>query len=175
MAWRRLRPGLAVVLFLVASCATRQPQPPPQPPQAAAPAAPAPAAIVQRGKASYYADHFDGRTTADGSQFDQDALTAASKVIPLGARAHVTNLSNGKTVTVEVNDRGPHVRGRVVDLSRSAAQAIGIDDGIATVEVEARVDDQATPDLKEKVAAIAAARAAKKKKSAAMRQANGER
>jgi rare lipoprotein A len=170
MAWRRFRPGVAVLLFLVASCATQKSLPPlPAPPQAAAPES-APAAIVQHGKASYYADHFHGRTTADGSQFDQNAMTGASKVIPLGARAKVTNLENGKSVMVQINDRGPHVRGRIVDLSRSAAHAIGIDDGVAPVKVEARADDQPTPELREKVASIAAARAGKKKRSE-MRQA----
>lgn len=127
--------------------------------------------IVQRGRASYYADRFHGRTTASGSQFDQNAMTGASKVIPLGARAEVTNLENGKSVMVEINDRGPHVRGRVVDLSRHAAHAIGIDDGVAPVKVEARASDQPTAELKEKVASIAAARAGKKKKSE-MQQAN---
>jgi rare lipoprotein A len=153
----------------VAACATREPPPPP--PQAAAPDT-APPSIIQRGKASYYADRFHGRTTADGSQFDQNALTAASRVIPLGATAEVTNLKNGKSVMVKVNDRGPHVRGRIVDLSRSAAQAIGIGDGVAPVTVEARASDQPTPELKEKVAAIAAARAVKKKKNAELQQAN---
>jgi rare lipoprotein A len=161
MLWRFLRPALVFLLCGLAACTNAPPASSPEPPQTPAPAAEAspPLSIIQRGKASYYADDFHGRLTATGEAFDQNALTAASKVIPLGARAEITNLRTGKSVMVEVNDRGPHVRGRVIDLSRRAANEIGIYDGLAPVKVEARAADQPTPALRDKVAKVAAKRA----------------
>src|SRR5262245_45626881 len=96
------RPSLFLLLLLVASCATPPPPPrPPEPPAIAERTEPAPSSIVQRGKASYYADHFHGKLTAAGTAFDQNEMTAASKVIPLGARAEVTNIHTGASVMVE--------------------------------------------------------------------------
>jgi rare lipoprotein A len=89
------------------------------------------------GLASYYADKFHGRQTANGEIYDKDALTAAHKKLPFGTKLRVTNLKNNKSVIVKVNDRGPFVKGRVVDLSRRAAEKLDmIDDGVVKVRVE---------------------------------------
>ncbi|HEX5552773.1 MAG TPA: septal ring lytic transglycosylase RlpA family protein, partial [Chitinophagaceae bacterium] len=78
----------------------------------------------QQGKASYYADKFKGRRTASGEKFRQHKRTAASLTIPLGTKVRVTNLENGKSVKVRINDRGPYVKGRILDLSKKAARRI---------------------------------------------------
>ena len=91
----------------------------------------------QKGVASYYADRFQGRKTASGVRYDKGALTAAHKTLPLGTKVRVTNLKNGESVEVEINDRGPHVKGRVVDLSKAAARELGMmSAGLVKVEVE---------------------------------------
>ena len=91
----------------------------------------------QVGNASWYGRGHQGKRTASGEAFDEALLTAAHPSLPLGSRARVTNLGNGKSVIVRVNDRGPFVRGRVVDLSRAAARALGITgDGVTRVKVE---------------------------------------
>lgn len=82
--------------------------------------------FVQSGIASWYGPGFHGRKTASGERFNQNHLTAAHKRLPLGTVATVTNLKNGKTVRVEINDRGPYVRGRIVDLSKAAAEQLGM-------------------------------------------------
>jgi rare lipoprotein A (peptidoglycan hydrolase) len=88
------------------------------------------------GKASYYARHFNGKKTASGERMNPNQLTAASKTIPLGTKVQVTNLENGKIVHVTINDRGPYVRGRVIDLTRRAAQALDMShQGTARVEI----------------------------------------
>jgi peptidoglycan lytic transglycosylase len=81
---------------------------------------------VQQGAASWYGPGFHGRKTASGERFDQHELTAAHKKLPLGTKATVTNLKNGKTVEVEINDRGPYVGGRILDLSKAAAERLGM-------------------------------------------------
>lgn len=83
------------------------------------------AGYSQTGKASYYADKFQSRKTASGELFDQGALTAAHRKLPFGTKVRVTNVNNGKSVIVRVNDRGPFVKGRIIDLSRSAFLRIG--------------------------------------------------
>ena len=89
------------------------------------------------GIASYYADEFHGRTTANGEVFDMEALTAAHRTLPFGTVLRVTNLENGKEVTVRVNDRGPFVGDRVIDLSLAAAREIGLEaSGVATVSID---------------------------------------
>lgn len=89
------------------------------------------------GIASYYAAKFHGRRTASGEKFSSKLLTAAHLTLPFGTQLKVTNLRNMKSVIVRVNDRGPHVKGRIVDLSRAAAQAIGlIQTGTARVVLE---------------------------------------
>lgn len=110
--------------------------------------------LAQRqGKASFYDDSFQSKKTATGEPFSQEKMTAATKDLPLGSHVTVTNQENGKSVDVEVNDRGPHVKGRVIDLSKKAAKRIGItpEDGVAPVKVEARPSSQPTEELKEAV------------------------
>ena len=82
--------------------------------------------IPRKGMASYYAEKYHGRQTASGEIFDTHALTAAHKTLPFGTIVEVTNLENGKSVRVRINDRGPFVKGRIIDLSYMAAQRIGI-------------------------------------------------
>jgi rare lipoprotein A len=91
----------------------------------------------QVGKASYYAHRFAGRKMADGTRMDPRSDNAASKTLPLGSRARVTNLETGDSAEVTIRDRGPHVRGRIIDLSPATAREIGLSrkDGIARVEV----------------------------------------
>lgn len=92
---------------------------------------------IFKGKASYYADKYDGRKTASGEVFDQDSFTAAHRTLPFGTRCKVTNLKNGKSVEVVINDRGPFIKDRVIDLSKSAAEEIDmIKSGVVEVEVE---------------------------------------
>ena len=94
-------------------------------------------AYAQQGEASWYGPGFHGRKTASGKRFNQHALTAAHKKLPLGTVATVTNLDNGKTVEVEINDRGPYVRGRILDVSAAAADRLGMKhDGTSTVRIE---------------------------------------
>ena len=78
------------------------------------------------GVASYYGKRFHGRRTANGERFNMNAMTAAHKTLPFGTRVRVTNPRNGRTVTVRINDRGPFIRGRTIDLSRAAARKLGI-------------------------------------------------
>jgi rare lipoprotein A (peptidoglycan hydrolase) len=92
---------------------------------------------VLRGKASWYGPRFHGKKTANGDIFDQRKLTAAHKTLPLGSKAIVTNLENGNSVEVEINDRGPYVPGRVIDVSYAAARKLGfVETGVAPVEVQ---------------------------------------
>ena len=94
-------------------------------------------AQTYEGKASYYGRGFHGRRAADGSVYNMHQMTCAHKTLPFGTRLRVTNKSNGKSVVVTVTDRGPYVRGRIVDLSLAAATEIGmISSGVATVTVE---------------------------------------
>jgi rare lipoprotein A len=89
------------------------------------------------GEASYYADRFNGRTTANGETFDINQLTAAHRTLPFGTRVRVTNLKNQKSVVVRINDRGPYAKGRVIDLSPAAARRIDmIGMGVAPVRLE---------------------------------------
>lgn len=90
-----------------------------------------------KGKASFYADKYDGRKTASGEVFKQSELTAAHKTLPFGTLCKVTNLKNNKSVIVKINDRGPFVKDRVIDLSYAAAKELDmIKDGVINVEVE---------------------------------------
>ncbi len=89
------------------------------------------------GKASFYANKFQGRKTASGEIFSQNTKTAAHRKLPFGTKVKVTNLKNGKTVVVTINDRGPFVKGRIIDLSRSAFKAISaLDRGVIKVRIE---------------------------------------
>jgi rare lipoprotein A len=92
---------------------------------------------ARTGKASFYAPKFTGRKMADGTPMDPADDNAASKTLPLGTKARVTNLETGKSAVVTIQDRGPYVKGRIVDLSPSTAQQIGLsrEEGVAPVEV----------------------------------------
>ncbi|MBC6613334.1 septal ring lytic transglycosylase RlpA family protein [Hymenobacter sp. BT507] len=94
-------------------------------------------AFTQSGKASYYADKFNGRKTASGSTYRPGRRTAAHNTLPFGTVVRVTNPSTHRSVKVTITDRGPHVKGRVIDLSRKAARKIGLlDAGVAPVQLK---------------------------------------
>ncbi|MEM7355171.1 MAG: septal ring lytic transglycosylase RlpA family protein [Acidobacteriota bacterium] len=120
----RLAPALpALLLLFTAACATNRYQPP-RP------------GDTSRGISSWYGKDFHGKPTASGVIYDMHGLTAAHRELPLGTVVDVRNLENGRNVRVEINDRGPFVRGRILDLSLGAAKAIGMADaGLAKVEI----------------------------------------
>jgi rare lipoprotein A (peptidoglycan hydrolase) len=95
------------------------------------------APYVTIGRASWYGHEFASRRTASGARFDPSRLTGAHRTLPLGARVRVTNLHNGRSVLVTINDRGPFIAKRDIDLSLGAARAIGmVERGIARVRIE---------------------------------------
>ena len=107
---------LAICLFLLSSCARQ---------------------ITESGKASYYADKFEGRKTASGETFHQSAMTGAHRTLPFGTKVKVINLANGRSVKVKINDRGPFAQGRIIDLSKKAARKLGIvETGVAPVDIK---------------------------------------
>jgi rare lipoprotein A len=152
--WRRLL-YLALLIGLclsIAACARPRYSPPPKPAPKALPGHPRPYRVngrwyqpipnargfEQSGLASWYGKKFHGRKTSNGETYNMYAMTAAHKTLPLGTYVRVHNLTNGKSVDVRVNDRGPFVRGRIIDLSYTAAKRIGIvGPGTARVRVEA--------------------------------------
>src|SRR6202008_1566100 len=107
--------------LLMQGCAGLQAPPeaeaPPEPPSAKKKAPVAPANLPQTGEASWYGAQHHGKRQAAGAIFDQTKLTAAHRTLPFGTRVKVTNLSNGKTVSLRINDRGPHRKGRGIDVS----------------------------------------------------------
>lgn len=124
----RLRIALAVgSLAALSACATT-------PPKAGRPA-------PEVGIASYYAKALHGRSTANGERYDMQALTAAHPRLPFGSRVRVTNLDNGRSVVVRINDRGPYVEKRVIDLSYAAARELQFI-GQGTTRVRLEVLDQ---------------------------------
>jgi peptidoglycan lytic transglycosylase len=140
--------GLGIALsVLAAGCHRRRPRPAPIQPPPSVPSAPSPrprgraprpsAPIVQgeEGIASWYGHPFHGRQTASGEIYNMYAMTAAHKTLPFGTVVRVHDLENGKSVVVRINDRGPFVEGRIIDLSYSAAQAMGMS-GTALVRLE---------------------------------------
>ncbi len=99
--------------------------------------------IEQVGEASWYGKHFQGKKTSSGDKFDQHHLTGAHPTLPLGTKAKVTNLKTGKSVEVKINDRGPHSKGRDIDLSKEAAKEIGMKKkGTAPVKIEVKVPSE---------------------------------
>ena len=93
--------------------------------------------VTETGKASYYADKYDGRKTASGANFSQNKLTAAHNTLPFGTKVKVKNISNNKTVKVIINDRGPYTAGRIIDLSKRGAEEIDmVKQGVAVVEIK---------------------------------------
>lgn len=94
-------------------------------------------AFTQSGQGSYYADKFDGRPTASGVPYRPGRLTAAHNTLPFGTKIKVTNTRNGYSVKVVVNDRGPHTKGRIVDVSKRAARKLDlIDAGVVPVQLK---------------------------------------
>lgn len=92
---------------------------------------------VETGQASFYAAKYHGQKTASGERLDQQALTAAHPSLPFGTLVNVTNLKNKKSVRVRINDRGPFVKGRVIDLTQAAFRRIGpIEAGLIDVRIE---------------------------------------
>jgi rare lipoprotein A len=92
---------------------------------------------IQEGLASWYGGKFHGRTTSSGETFDTNEKTAAHRTLPFGAIVKVVNLDNGKSTVVKINDRGPFVAGRIIDLSRAAAEELGmVSQGVARVSLE---------------------------------------
>lgn len=116
---------LPVLLLLVCSCHRKQ-----------VPASSAEVSGTETGMASFYAESYNGRKTANGEIYNSSKLTAAHKKLPFGTRVKVTNLSNGKSVKVRINDRGPFVAGRIIDLTRSAAKKIDmVNAGVVRVRI----------------------------------------
>jgi rare lipoprotein A len=140
--------GVAGAVVAAAACAHAvESLPPPAPAQALAQharqATPHPKPRLDRsgrrriGKASFYAGKFSGRKMADGTRLNPQNDSAASKTLPLGTTAKVTNLKTGESAVVTIRDRGPYVPGRIVDLTPATAEKVGIDrqEGVAKVEV----------------------------------------
>lgn len=122
---------LTVFLILLAGCASRD----------QAPEFRDGRAYRAEGQASWYGSRHHGRRTASGERFNQHALTAAHRQLPFGSKVRVTNLRNQRSVVVRINDRGPHARSRIIDLSRAAAERLGmLRSGVAPVRLE-RVAD----------------------------------
>ena len=93
--------------------------------------------LTLEGVASYYADEFHGKQTSNGEIYDMNSLTAAHRTFPFGTKVRITNLENGKTVIVRVNDRGPFHEGRIIDLSLAAAKELDlVKSGTARVRIE---------------------------------------
>jgi rare lipoprotein A len=126
--WKTLKPALllmVVAALAVSGCGGGSGEPSTEP------------GSVQEGEASYYAHKYHGRTTANGETYDENKMTAAHKTLPFGTTVRVTNLANGKKVVVRINDRGPFVKGRIIDLSFKAAGELDyISRGVVKVRVE---------------------------------------
>ena len=118
---------------LLAACQSAPPPPPAPIPPTTEDHRPV---FTQVGLASWYGPHFHGNETADGERFDMNALTAAHRTLPFNSYVRVTDLANGRSVVVRINDRGPYAANRIIDLSARAARELGIDDGIARVRLE---------------------------------------
>src|SRR5262245_3543980 len=133
---------LFVSVLVLAGCATGRVAAATPPPRAAKPPRPAPARPPApnpddgelTGQASWYGRQHHGKRTASGETYDMNKLTAAHRSLPLGTRVLVTNVENGRTVEVRINDRGPYVADRVLDLSYAAARRLGaVGDGVIPV------------------------------------------
>ncbi|HXQ51218.1 MAG TPA: septal ring lytic transglycosylase RlpA family protein [Stellaceae bacterium] len=127
---------LALLLALGACAAPRPPAPGP----AAQPERPS---FSQTGVASWYGSDHQGMETADGERFDMHAMTAAHRDLPFHTVARVTSVATGRAVKVRINDRGPHVKDRIIDLSSAAAASLGLgENGVMNVRVEVFASDQ---------------------------------
>ncbi len=129
--WMRTLLQCLLITGLVASCTSRSAAPPPTAPY------PEPSRRLQYGLASWYGRERHGRRTASGEIFDSNQLVAAHRTAPFGTYALVTNLANGRTVQVRINDRGPAVAGRLIDLSYAAARQLDmVHVGVTRVKIE---------------------------------------
>lgn len=153
---------LAVLpLALLAACAAPgwpplEDRAEPMPPDAAQPAPERPY-FTEIGVASWYGPRHQGRRTASGERFDMKAMTAAHPTLPFQTVLRVTDLATGVTVRVRVNDRGPFIRGRILDLSSESARTLGMrDQGLARVRIEAFASDQILSDMQAAQAPAAA-------------------
>lgn len=127
----------AILVPLLVGCGSAATSHAPQTPTSTTSTAPVPQE-EERGEASYYSDRLAGRSTASGEPYDPKAMTAAHRTLPFGAIVRIYRPKNNQAVEVRINDRGPHTRGRIVDLSRRSAEEIGlvkdgVDDVILTV------------------------------------------
>jgi rare lipoprotein A len=136
---RFFRPPLALLLIGLAGCAAQPSSPPAPLPVPVAPLPPSPEPFfTQTGLASFYGHAHAGKTTASGENFAPGDLTAAHRTLAFGTSVKVTNLENGQSVVVKITDRGPFVRGRILDVSLAAARALGMQDkGVTRVRIEA--------------------------------------
>jgi rare lipoprotein A len=126
-----------LVTSLAVSCTSRSTVPPPTPPSPPPDPTPTPSFRIQYGLASWYGRERHGRRTASGEIFDTHQLVAAHRTAPFGTYALVTNLTNGRTVQVRINDRGPAIAGRLVDLSYAAARQLDmVRVGVTRVKIE---------------------------------------
>ena len=133
---------MAVLALLAAGCATTAK---PRPRTVGQPVA---AGVnAEEGLASWYGEPYHGRATASGTRYDMWGMTAAHRTLPFGTRVHVRNLDNGREADVTINDRGPFVAGRILDLSRGAAEALeAIGPGVIPVRLEVRTLGDGMPD-----------------------------
>lgn len=128
------RPRLASLALLLAACGGTVSQ---TPPSAVSVQTVRPSGLVEQGKATWYGREQHGHLTANGEHFDMYGMTAAHRTLKMGSRVRVTNLVNGKSVIVRINDRGPYARGRIIDLSWAAAKEIDmLDAGVVPARVE---------------------------------------
>ena len=134
----RLAPAVIGLALVTAACAQSRGESATATPAPVLAARPVPATprVVQTGAASWYGQPHHGKKTASGETFDMYALTAAHRSLPLGTRVRVTNVANGRAVEVRINDRGPAIPGRIIDLSYAAARALGaVSDGVFRVRI----------------------------------------
>jgi rare lipoprotein A len=122
---RHLAGLLGTALLLTVTAARAAAQEPDRPEPAPVVSTRAPDAELGRGRASWYGLKFHGRRTSNGERFDMNDLTAAHGTLPFGTKVRVRNVANGREVVVRINDRGPHIRHRIIDLSKAAAAALG--------------------------------------------------
>jgi rare lipoprotein A len=135
--WMSMLLRCFLVTSLVVSCTSRSSVPPPTLPSPPPDTTPTPSFRIQYGLASWYGRERHGRRTASGEIFDTYRLVAAHRTAPFGTYALVTNLTNGRTVQVRINDRGPSVAGRLVDLSYAAARQLDmVQVGVTRVKIE---------------------------------------
>ena len=137
---RGCRVALRRILLMLALCALSACASPPPPP---APRVVEKPSFVETGAASFYGKEHQGKRTADGERFDMHALTAAHPSLPFNTVVRVTDLASGRMVKVRINDRGPTIKSRIIDLSAAAGAALGMRmEGTASVRVEVFASDQ---------------------------------